>query len=174
MQLVSNDEIHQLPRQPSNDEMSELHNQFSDMLDRLESSQHELELDQVTGLSNRNVFLRQLQRKLTLAKQKGTLLFLTQLKLHNLSGINDTFGSTTGDQALQMMSQLLTALLCRLPSESSYDEKTLARIGSDEFAFVLEQTPMEPHGGALRICELLAKRLDDPIQLGGVSATATL
>lgn len=166
MQQVSQEERHQLPHLPGNDEMSELHNQFVDMLNRLESSQHELELDQVTGLSNRNVFLRQLQKRLAQAKQEDEPLFLTQLKLHNLSGINDTFGSLTGDQALQMISQLLIALLSRLVSELPDGERTLARIGSDEFAFLLPQTPLAPHGGAIRICELLAKRLNDPIQLG--------
>ena len=170
MLQVSREEIRQIPLLPSEDEMSELHNQFSNMLHRLEASQHELEksvfIDPITGLNNRNAFLRQLQKQLVHARQEGNILFLGQLKLHNLSGINDTFGSTTGDRALQMMSQLISALLFRQDPATSHSTQNLARIGSDEFAFLLAPIASYPHGGAVRICELLAKRLNDPIQLG--------
>lgn len=169
MHQVAKQEIRHIPLLPPDDEMVELRNQFSLMLSRLEASQLELEhsafSDPVTGLNNRGAFLRYLQKRVFQAKQEGSSFYMAQLKIHNLSGINNTFGSRTGDQALQLMAQILLELLkkYRLNDQAKV---CLARIGSDEFAFILPPPQRDNQPNAAQLCEQLARRVKMPMMVG--------
>ena len=169
MHQVAKQEIRHIPLLPPDDEMVELRNQFSLMLSRLEASQLELEhsafLDPVTGLNNRGAFLRYIQKRVFQAKQDGSSFIMTQLKIHNLSGINNTFGSRTGDQALQLMAQMLSELLKKYRLNDNA-KVCLARIGSDEFAFILPPPQKENQPSAAQLCEQLARRVKFPIMVG--------
>ncbi len=169
MHQVAKQEIRHIPLLPPDDEMVELRNQFSLMLSRLEASQLELEhsafIDPVTGLNNRGAFLHYLQKRVFQAKQEGGCFLMVQVKMHNLSGINNTFGSRTGDQALQLISKILVELLKK---HRLYDSEKvcIARIGSDEFAFILPPQQKENQPNAAQLCEQLARRLKMPIMIG--------
>jgi diguanylate cyclase (GGDEF)-like protein len=169
MHQVAKQEIRHIPLLPPDDEMVELRNQFSLMLSRLEASQLELEhsafIDPVTGLNNRGAFLHYLQKRVFQAKQEGGFFLMVQVKMHNLSGINNTFGSRTGDQALQLISKILVELLKK---HRLYDSEKvcIARIGSDEFAFIIPPQQKENQPNAAQLCEQLARRLRMPIMIG--------
>jgi|GEM_PF-2295995 len=169
MHQVAKQEIRHIPLLPPDDEMVELRNQFSLMLSRLEASQLELEhsafMDPVTGLNNRGAFLQYLQKRVFQAKQEGSSFFMAQVKMHNLSGINNTFGSRTGDQALQLIAQVLMGLLKKY---RLYDNAkvSLARIGSDEFAFIIPPPQKENQPSAAQLCEQLARRVKTPMMVG--------
>lgn len=169
MHQVAKQEIRHIPLLPPDDEMVELRNQFSLMLSRLEASQLELEhsafLDPVTGLNNRGAFLQYLQKRVFQAKQEGSSFFMAQVKMHNLSGINNTFGSRTGDQALQLIAQVLMDLLKKY---RLYDNAkvSLARISSDEFAFIIPPPQKENQPSAAQLCEQLARRVKTPMMVG--------
>lgn len=169
MHQVAKQEIRHIPLLPPDDEMVELRNQFSLMLSRLEASQLELEnsafMDPVTGLNNRGAFLQYLQKRVFQAKQEGSSFFMAQVKMHNLSGINNTFGSRTGDQALQLIAQVLMGLLKKY---RLYDNSkvSLARIGSDEFAFIIPPPQKENQPSAAQLCEQLARRVKTPMMVG--------
>lgn len=169
MHQVAKQEIRHIPLLPPDDEMVELRNQFSLMLSRLEASQLELEhsafMDPVTGLNNRGAFLQYLQKRVVQAKQEGSSFFMAQVKMHNLSGINNTFGSRTGDQALQLIAQVLMGLLKKY---RLYDNTkvSLARIGSDEFAFIIPPPQKENQPSAAQLCEQLARRVKIPMMVG--------
>lgn len=169
MHQVAKQEIRHIPLLPPDDEMVELRNQFSLMLSRLEASQLELEhsafMDPVTGLNNRGAFLQYLQKRVFQAKQEGSSFFMAQVKMHNLSGINNTFGSRTGDQALQLIAQVLMGLLKKY---RLYDNTkvSLARIGSDEFAFIIPPPQKENQPSAAQLCEQLAQRVKTPMMVG--------
>jgi diguanylate cyclase (GGDEF)-like protein len=169
MHQVAKQEIRHIPLLPPDDEMIELRNQFSLMLSRLEASQLELEhsafIDPVTGLNNRGAFLHYLQKRVFQTKQEGGCFFMVQVKMHNLSGINNTFGSRTGDQALQLISKILVELLKK---HRLYDSEKvcIARIGSDEFAFIIPPQQKENQPSAAQLCEQLARRLRMPIMIG--------
>ncbi len=169
MHQVAKQEIRHIPLLPPDDEMVELRNQFSLMLSRLEASQLELEhsafMDPVTGLNNRGAFLQYLQKRVFQAKQEGSSFFMAQVKMHNLSGINNTFGSRTGDQALQLIAQVLMGLLKKY---RLYDNAkvSLARIGSDEFAFIIPPPQKDNQPSAAQLCEQLARRVKTPMMVG--------
>ena len=169
MHQVAKQEIRHIPLLPPDDEMVELRNQFSLMLSRLEASQLELEhsafMDPVTGLNNRGEFLQYLQKRVFQAKQEGSSFFMAQVKMHNLSGINNTFGSRTGDQALQLIAQVLMGLLKKY---RLYDNAkvSLARIGSDEFAFIIPPPQKDNQPSAAQLCEQLARRVKTPMMVG--------
>ncbi|GAB3215891.1 putative bifunctional diguanylate cyclase/phosphodiesterase [Pseudaeromonas pectinilytica] len=169
MHQVAKQEIRHIPLLPPDDEMVELRNQFSLMLSRLEASQLELEhsafMDPVTGLNNRGAFLQYLQKRVFQAKQEGSSFFMAQVKMHNLSGINNTFGSRTGDQALQLIAQVLMGLLKKY---RLYDNAkvSLARIGSDEFAFIIPPPQKDNQPSAAQLCEQLARRMKTPMMVG--------
>ena len=86
--------------------------------------------DPLTGLANRRLLLDRLQHALasnTRSKRHGAILFLD---LDNFKTINDINGHGTGDLLLQQVAKRL--------SESAGKADTLARIGGDEFALILE------------------------------------
>jgi diguanylate cyclase (GGDEF) domain len=166
MRQVARQEIHHIPMLPVIDEMTELHNQFSSMLNRLEISQHELEqsayTDPVTGLENRIAFLKLLHKQLQQSRAVQQPFSLILIKMHNLSSINNTFGTRTGDLALLAMTRLLLGLNNHQAEGAACH---LARIGSDEFTFLLP--PDHPaQAEPSRLCAQLARELESPLLIG--------
>ncbi len=175
MKQVATHEISEISLVLAEDEMAELHNHFAGMLSRLEVSKRELEraafIDPLTGIGNRAAFIRCLQNTVERHNQQRTCFYLTQIKLHNLTWINNTFGAKTGDQALQLISHILQQLI---HEHSQVNAKCvcLARSGSDEFTFTVpcyagnnvQNIPALPDANAL--CEQLADMFSQPVNLG--------
>lgn len=86
--------------------------------------------DPLTGLLNRREFERRLDELVAGARDLGTHHVLCFLDLDNFKPINDTCGHDAGDRLLQQISYLL--------SQRVRGNDTLARIGGDEFAVLLE------------------------------------
>lgn len=85
--------------------------------------------DSLTGLYNRAYFEEELKRN---NFQRYYPLSIVMLDVNGLKAINDTFGHSEGDRLLHHFSQVLTSL--------SRQGDVLARIGGDEFAFLLPST----------------------------------
>ncbi|MBL1141067.1 MAG: PAS domain S-box protein [Proteobacteria bacterium] len=87
--------------------------------------------DGLTGLVNRKEFERRLERIVTNfknnANDKHALFFMD---LDQFKVINDTCGHTAGDELLRQMSNILQRKVRK--------QDTLARIGGDEFAILME------------------------------------
>ena len=170
MQKVAMHEVNDISLLQEDDEMAELHNHFSGMLSQLEVSKRELErvafIDPLTGIGNRAAFIRCLQNMVDRQdKQQPHHFYLTQLKLHNLTSINNTFGAKIGDRALQFISQMLLQLL-REHRRAYPTSVCLARTGSDEFTFTIPRIDNSAFPDAETLCEQLAARLSQPIMLG--------
>jgi diguanylate cyclase (GGDEF)-like protein len=104
--------------------------------------------DELTGLANRRQFLLQLQRELASAIRYGSPLSLLLLDLDNFKLINDTYGHSAGDHALQLVAGKLEGCL-RAPD-------LVARLGGDEFGVLLPRT-------TAAAAEVLASRLGDGV-----------
>ena len=174
MQKVARHDVSDISLVAVEDEMGELHNHFAGMLGQLEVSKRELEraafIDPLTSIGNRSAFIRCLQHMVERHSKQQTGFYLTQLKLHNLTGINNTFGAKIGDRALQFISQMLLQLL-REHRMAHAKCVCLARFGSDEFIFTIpsiENSAEHPTAlpDAEMICEQLAARLSQPVMLG--------
>ena len=90
---------------------------------------HQATHDALTGLPNRALFLDRLQQATITAKRDGTLLAVLILDMDRFKDVNDTLGHYNGDRLLKQVGLRLSNVL--------RESDTLARIGGDEFGFIL-------------------------------------
>ncbi len=86
--------------------------------------------ESLTGLPNRALLTDRLNHAIARADRSGSLLAVMILDLDNFKEINDALGQAVGDQVLTEAAKRLASCL------RSID--TLARLGDDEFAVLLE------------------------------------
>jgi len=93
-------------------------------------------IDELTGLYNRRGFMILGEQQLTFARRARSGVNLAFADLDGLKFINDHFGHTAGDQALNDTAKILKAAFHR-------ESDLVARIGGDEFAILwLANTPV--------------------------------
>jgi diguanylate cyclase (GGDEF)-like protein len=104
--------------------------------------------DSLTGLLNRGVMERILEREFLRAKRYQTDLTLLFLDLDDFKSINDTFGHDNGDRALCLVADQLTQL--------KRDSDIVARFAGDEFVVIL---PSTSKAQAKHYCNRIKKNL---------------
>lgn len=104
------------------------------LLDRLSDSQarlsHQAFHDGLTGLSNRVLFQDRLEHALALHHRDARPLAVLFLDLDDFKAVNDRHGHHAGDRLLRLVADRLRAAV--------RDGDTIARVGGDEFAVLLE------------------------------------
>lgn len=88
------------------------------------------EHDYLTGLPNRVLFMDRLQSSIARARRGDTQIALLYMDLDGFKPINDNHGHQFGDQLLRSVAQRLAGAVREVD--------TIARIGGDEFAGILE------------------------------------
>ena len=91
-------------------------------------------LDTLTDLPNRRAFFAHLDRALKDAQHSGTRLAVGIIDLDGFKPVNDLYGHSTGDR-------LLAAAGARLQKVGERHAIHFARIGGDEFAFIIPNAP---------------------------------
>jgi diguanylate cyclase (GGDEF)-like protein len=134
--------------------LTDIHSQKTSELQYQHAALH----DTLTGLPNRAYFTRQLRRvfreRIRLKSQMFAVMFLD---LDRFKLINDSFGHEAGDL-------LLTQLSARLiPCVRAID--TIARIGGDEFALLLETISSE--SDAIGVADQIQRALEQPFIVEG-------
>ena len=86
--------------------------------------------DELTGLANRSLFYKRLQDAVEHARNSGNQIALLHLDLDRFKALNSSLGVDAADRILRIMSERLMQLL---PAAN-----TLARLGADEFAMILD------------------------------------
>ena len=94
---------------------------------------HQASHDSLTGLPNRILLRRRLERELAAIDSAGQYVTLMMLDLDGFKEVNDTFGHSTGDQVLMQVAARVVS--------SVRDVDSVARLGGDEFAVVLARGP---------------------------------
>jgi len=119
-------------------------------------------LDELTGLTNREAFLRELQQCLAFASARdGYQLAVLLLDIDRFKLINDSLGHDAGDEALRIVADRLRANLRGKRHEAAEGPgDCVARLGGDEFAILLTNLPNRDT--ALRIACRLKDILSDP------------
>lgn len=92
---------------------------------------HLAHYDLLTDLPNRALFQDSLLHALALSKRKAYRTAVLFLDLDGFKKVNDTLGHDAGDQLLQEVSQRL--------KDTIRGSDTVARVGGDEFIFVLNE-----------------------------------
>jgi len=104
-----------------------------DITDRVNETrrlQHLAHYDQLTSIPNRYLLLDRITHLIAQSQRTNSKFALLYIDLDNFKTINDTKGHVIGDQLLQEAALRLT--------RSVRHSDTLARIGGDEFALILE------------------------------------
>jgi diguanylate cyclase (GGDEF)-like protein/PAS domain S-box-containing protein len=99
--------------------------------------------DPLTGLPNRKLFNDRLQQALARADRHKQPLAVLFIDMDDFKGINDTFGHAVGDHFLTELARRMAGVLRA--------SDTLARMGGDEFAIILE------NAGRAEIEDILAR-----------------
>jgi diguanylate cyclase (GGDEF)-like protein len=102
---------------------------FTLLEEQIGKAEHASQHDALTGLPNRRVFTRHLERALRHARDKGGRVAMLVVDLNDFKRINDTLGHAAGDVLLHFVAQRLQM--------GVRSNDTLARIGGDEFAVIL-------------------------------------
>ena len=101
-------------------------------------------LDPLTEVFNRDAFLDQAARVLSLGKRRDLACSIVLINLDKFTRVNETYGSRAGDTVLRYLGSLARSLL--------RPEDLIGRTSSAEFALMLFATPA--HGA-----EAVARRL---------------
>lgn len=109
-------------------------------------------LDPLTGLYNRRVFLDRLEHALERAKRRRNSFALLLVDLDDFKSVNDRHGHEAGDRVLREVATRLS--LCARGSD------TVCRLGGDEFTVIMEDCSLsEATLVAQRIVEMVDKEM---------------
>ncbi len=117
--------------------------------------------DILTGLPNRQKFIEKLDETITNSSNNAFTTILADLD--NFKQINDTYGLNVGDIVLNTYAEKLRAY-CQ-------SNVFLARIGGDEFGFIIEGSMTEAN--ILNHIEKIQNILSEPIQINDIMLTST-
>jgi diguanylate cyclase (GGDEF)-like protein len=120
-------------------------------------------VDDLTGLPNRRLLSDRLSQSLTKAERDRTTLALVSMDLDDFKLVNDSLGHAAGDMLLSAIAQRLKD--CFRKSD------TLARIGGDEFALILDK--IHSVADAQTAAENLLELLRPPFDIQGHSVQVT-
>ncbi|MDZ4202757.1 MAG: EAL domain-containing protein [Gallionella sp.] len=150
-------------------ELKDLAEYFNHLLKTVQEYNTQLEelsiRDPLTGLYNRRKFQEFLQYEIIRGARHEHGFSVIMIDLDNFKYINDTFGHPIGDMVLKELSSMLLDELRR--------GDVLARMGGDEFAIILPETPAE---SGLQVANKLCQTLSDKefeLPVGKVRSTAS-
>jgi diguanylate cyclase (GGDEF)-like protein len=141
------------------DELGKLSSAFDSMTtaiaDREQSILKLAYWDEMTGLPNRSLFMRQLTDAIQLSHITQEPLSVVVMNLDRFKQINNILGHEFGNK-------LLHAVASKLPEGLSKQSDTVYRFSGDEYALLLPDTDAQ---AALNVAKSICKILEKPIQI---------
>ena len=111
--------------------------------------------DHLSGLANRRRLERQLEREIERTSRYGHAFSLLMLDIDEFKRVNDTFGHEAGDEVIKLLSKTL--------QEGIRGIDLAARIGGDEFAIILTETPLDRAMEVAERLRLTIRTLEIPL-----------
>ncbi|MFU8818865.1 MAG: putative bifunctional diguanylate cyclase/phosphodiesterase [Desulfurivibrio sp.] len=139
--------------------LQETNRHLEDLLDKVRTLNI---YDALTGLPNRRRLLEQLERGLALHARAGWYGALLVIDLGNFRVVNDTLGNNIGD--------LLLIETARRLQSCVRETDIVSRLGSDEFAVILEYLDQDIEQAAIKAGEIskkLRRAINQPFVLKG-------
>ena len=124
---------------------------------------HQAFHDPLTGLPNRALLLDRLGHALAGSSRPNAPIAVVLLDLDDFKLVNDGLGHDVGDE-------LLGAIASRL-QQATAGSDTVARVGGDEFAFVVES--LQDEGQVIGAADRIVAALDHPITIGARAQRVT-
>jgi diguanylate cyclase len=121
-------------------------NEIKELKSKLELYREESIKDPLTRIDNRRGFDQNLQDLISRSNDESTSLCLIMADIDHFKKINDTHGHLVGDNVLRMVAGTI--------KESVKGKDLIARIGGEEFAIILPNTPLP---GAIKLAEDMRK-----------------
>jgi diguanylate cyclase (GGDEF)-like protein/PAS domain S-box-containing protein len=116
--------------------------------------------DSLTALPNRFLLNDRLALALAQARRHDRSVALLFLDLDHFKHVNDTMSHNAGDDLLKSVAARLTGAI-RI-------EDTVARIGGDEFVFILPELPTQgAAAGAAKVAEKVLESFQNPFSISG-------
>ncbi len=112
--------------------------------------------DPLTGLGNRALFRDRLEHAMARAQRRPELLAVLMVDLDGFKQVNDSLGHDAGDRLLVEVARRLVD--CVRAGD------TVARMGGDEFAILLERADVE---GPAVVAQRIVYRLRAPVEIDG-------
>lgn len=116
--------------------------------------------DPLTGLANRALFSRYLERSINVCRRHKEYSALLFIDLDNFKSVNDSLGHSIGDD-------LLVEITIRLKTNIRHED-IIARLGGDEFVLLfnrLSSDKSEAFEQAGRFAEKIRRELNSPINI---------
>ena len=127
--------------------------------------------DVLTGLPNRQLFVREVSRAIRTAQQSQELLALLYLDLDRFKRINDNLGHSVGDALLQNVARRLEqAVRPEQVNDTASairrrEGARIARLGGDEFVVLL--SGLSDDSEAADVAQRIRTMLAEPLDCGG-------
>ena len=119
---------------------------------------HLAHYDFLTDLPNRALFIHNLEQALQLAKRNKYKLAILFLDLDGFKQVNDSLGHDMGDLLLREVARRLTGIV--------RSSDTVARMGGDEFTFILNNIGSDKN--AARMADKIVVAMAEPFALNGL------
>ncbi len=132
-----------------------IHQQRQSLEEAFTRLQHYAQLDQLTGLYNREEITSILANLMEKARRDGSTLGLLFLDLDHFKNINDSLGHDVGDMLLKSVAQRIR--------DSIRKSDFVARLGGDEFAVILNE--LDSHEAAGLVAQKILDNLVIPHNL---------
>jgi diguanylate cyclase (GGDEF)-like protein/PAS domain S-box-containing protein len=116
-----------------------------------QQSDHSANHDALTDLPNRRAFQHRLQTAMELSKISANAAALLLIDLDKFKDVNDTLGHDAGDNLLKQVAVELRTIVRK--------DDFVARIGGDEFAFLLLAEPKNVAAEAARVARRILNKL---------------
>ncbi|MEZ5081346.1 MAG: diguanylate cyclase [Thermoleophilia bacterium] len=112
------------------------------------------ETDHLTGLPNRRAYKERLRDEIERSRRQGHELCLVLIDIDHFKSVNDTHGHDIGDRVLVMLANALRS--------TTRTGELVARLGGEEFGWILPETPVEEARIAAERARALVADLDIP------------
>lgn len=108
-------------------------------------------VDELTGIANRRLFEQALEAEWRRAEREGATLAIVTADIDHFKAFNDYYGHPAGDRCLIRVAKSMAGSVLRAGDVA-------ARVGGEEFAFLLPGTPIE---AAAVVAERIRKNVSD-------------